>query len=511
MRIFRGIFWHIFVISPLVAGLVYIIIRLFLFIFGAYAVRERLLSLGLVMGELFILVHVIGYVFNVSKVVFGPRPPSPQGFSSDSGVLEKEPSVAILVPVRHEPREVLEETFLTIRNLRYENRTVYLLDDSTLEEHRVDIRELAKEFGFELFAGPSARHGAKAGIINDCLKTLTQKYIVVFDADQNPLPEFLNDLVPLMEKDKKMAFIQTPQFYTNIETNPVARGAAFQQAVFYEYICEGKARAGAMFCCGTNMIFRREALLDVGGMDEATVTEDFSTSLRLHLKGWKSFYYEHVCVFGAAPKNLAAYFKQQFRWANGTIGVFRQVLMALVIRPLALKPVQWWEYFLSSTYYFTGIAFFFLMICPVAYLFFRIPTYFARPEIYFLAYAPYIVLSNSIFYLILRRRNYRPRDLFLGQMLNAVSFSVYLRGALNALLGIRTHFEVTPKGIGRRTPYYIFWPQLFFIFLNLSAVVWGFNRFIYEQKAAILVNAFWAGYHCFMLSGLFYFNEQEAA
>ena len=367
---------------------------------------------------------------------------------------------------------------------------------------------MSEEYDIILFRRQQ-RHGAKAGIINDCLKTLNHKYVAIFDADQNPLPEFLNVLIPIMEKEERLAFVQTPQFYSNLEESRIARAAAFQQAVFYEYICEAKGSGESMFCCGTNVLFRFKALLDVGGLDESTVTEDFATSVKLHVRGWKSLYYNHVYAFGMGPANLAGYFKQQFRWAVGTLSVFKKLIWRFITKPRSLRPHQWWEYFLSSTYYLVGLAFFFLMICPVAYIFFKIPSFFGKPQIYLLTFLPYIILSLSIFYLTLRKRNYRIQDLFRGQLLGAGTFSVYIRAAVSALMGFKTTFGITDKSRVKALPHIKLWPQSTMLLLNFIAVIWAINKFIYELNPAVLVNGFWAFYHFGILCGIFYFNEED--
>ncbi|MDD5227117.1 MAG: glycosyltransferase family 2 protein, partial [Candidatus Omnitrophica bacterium] len=403
---------------------------------------------------------------------------------------------------------VLEKTFVTIQNIDYPNKKVYFLDDSLEDGYKKEAEEIARAHDLVLFRRTRPWHGAKAGIVNDCLEILTEKYIAVFDADQNPMPDFLKVLVPLMEVDEKRAFIQTPQFYSNIGENPIARAAVLQQAVFYEYICEGKGVSDSMFCCGTNVIFRASALKDVGGMDESTVTEDFATSLKFHSKGYRSLYYSHVCAFGMGPEDLIAYFKQQFRWAAGTLSVFKKLLKQFLLRPLSLTLSQWAEYFLSSTYYFVGCAFSILMVCPVIFIFWRIPTFFANPEVYLLAFLPYIILTMSIFYFALRNRNYKPRDLILGQLLGAATFSIYMKAAFAAFLGMKISFGVTSKSGGGAVPYRMLWLQIMVLIVNFIAVVWAVNRFVYEHNNALLVNAFWAFYHFLVFSSIFYFNRE---
>ena len=420
----------------------------------------------------------------------------------------EEPPVAILVAARHEPKSVLENTFVMLNNLNYKNKFIYFLDDSSDAKYQKEAEELSDELGLILFRRKE-RHGAKAGIVNDCLKNLNHKYVAVFDADQNPLPEFLNVIIPIMEKNRELAFVQTPQFYTNIEESRIARAAAFQQAVFYEYICEGKSIKDSMFCCGTNVLFRTEALKSVGGMDESTVTEDFATSIKLHANKWKSLYYSHVYAFGLGPETLDSYFKQQFRWANGTISVLKKVILRFITKPFSLSLIQWWEYFLSSSYYLVGAVFLLLMACPVIYILFGVPSFFLRKEVYLFAYLPYIFLTMSVFYFVLKGRNYKVKDLFLGQFLGMATITVYLRAAVSAILGIKSSFGITEKIKGKAISYFRLWPQLSLWLINFVAIVWGVNRYIYEREGAVLVNSFWAVYHFIVLSSIFYFNRSS--
>lgn len=506
MRLKKESLVKVIVVLAAVFALFYVTVRIALYLFAEYTGVEKFFAFLLVVGDLFVIIHGIGYAINVMRVY--NKGPDKAVETKTALIHGKKPSVAVLVAARHEPREVLENTFITLKNIDYENKHLYFLDDSSDERYKREAEELCKTYGFSLFRR-SERHGAKAGIINDCLKGLDEEYVAIFDADQNPMPEFLNALVPIMEKDRKLAFIQTPQFYSNTESSRVARGSAFQQAVFYEYICEGKGLGQAMFCCGTNVIFRRKALVEVGGLDESTVTEDFATSIKFHVKGWTSLYYNHVSAFGMGPEDLESYFKQQFRWATGTISVLKKILWRLMTRPFSLSWLQWWEYFLSGSYYLIGIAFFILMICPVTYLLFKVPSFFVKPEVYFLAFVPYFALSISVFYFMLERRNYTAKDLFIGQLLASSTFSVYMRGAAAALLGIKTTFGVTGKAKNNAVGYLRLWPQLSMIFICFIAFVWGMNRFFYERNIAIFVNSIWVLYYFAVLCGIFYFNEER--
>lgn len=479
--------------------------RTYFFFTARYTGLDRVAVFVLMMAELFVIFHVLGYAVNIFRAL-KEKPPAPD--TSFVFSRENAPSVAVLVAARHEPLEVLRQTFTGLNNLNYPNKTIYFLDDSSEEKYMREAEELSRELGLVLFRREE-RHGAKAGIINDCLKNLTQKYIAMFDADQCPLPSFLNPLIAELEKKPKLAFMQTPQYYSNTGESRVARGAGFQQNVFYEFICEGKSSGRAMFCCGTNLVFRREALDSAGGFDESTVTEDFATSVNLHMRGWQSLYYNHVYVFGLGPEDLASYFKQQFRWASGTITVMKRLLRRFLRQPGALSFFQWWEYFLSGTYYFTGLVFLIMMMCPVLYILFDTPSFFADPKTYMIFFLPYSIFSASFFYLALGAKNYKMRDLIHGQLLNYITFPVYLSGAFTALIGTKISFGITQKTKGAVLSYIHLWPQLGMIYLNLAAFAWGLHRSFIEQSPPIYINTFWTFFHFIILLSVFYFNEED--
>lgn len=480
----------------------YLTVRIVLLTKADYVGPELIVSLALLLAECFVLVHACGYVSSVLRaLLIHPK--------VEAAVLknpEDFPAVDVLVAARHEPREVLEQTLTALVGMTYPNKTIWLLDDSSEPKYVQEAAELARQFGTRLYRREQ-RHGAKAGIINDCLKQLTAKYVAFFDADQRPMPFFMNRIIPLLEANEKLAFVQTPQFYSNINENRVARAAGAQQAIFYEYICEAKGSLGAAFCCGTNVVLRREALLSVGGLDESSVTEDFATSVKLHVAGYKSLYYGEAYTMGMGPETLAAYFRQQYRWARGTLGVGLRLIGLFLRKPQALSFWQWVDYGLSGSFYLVGWAYLILMLCPIMYVLLGIPSYLVRPEIYFAAFMPYIVFAILVFVGGLRRRHYTLRQMIQGQLLVFLASPVHIRASLTTLLGYHSRFGVTPKGLAQLTSLRLLWPQLTLCLLNYLVFLLGMCRYIFEGDFAAAVNGFWAGVHFCVFWSVFYFRE----
>ena len=492
------------IVVIMIFGVVYILARAVFLSFADYGLIEKTLATFFLLSETFFMLHGMAYFYQVYRL---NRSNNQEKIESEK-VKSSSPYVAILIPARHEPKEVLETTLISCYNIQYPNKTVFLLDDSSEQSYKDEAKELAAKYEAQVFTREN-RHGAKAGVINDCSAKLDPKYkyITIFDADQNPLPNFLSDIVPILETNKKLALVQTPQYYSNVEDNKIAFAAETQQAVFYEYICEGKDIGHSMICCGTNVVIRLEALRDVGGLDETSITEDVATSFLMHLKGWETKYYNHVGTFGMGPENLSAYFVQQNRWASGNVSILLKIFRQMTHSFKALSLEQWIDYIVTGSYYFLGWAYLFLVLCPIVYIFFNIPSFFMNPIVYMGSFLPYFILSLAIFYLAMGKRSYTAGQMFSGQALLFLTQPITMKASLSGILGIKSSFKVTAKDGATATPYLALWPQLVCWGTMVVALTWGVNRFVYEPNLALVINIMWTFYHFILLSSIFYFNE----
>lgn len=478
----------------------YFLARIIVFSFASFTLGERVFGIILLVAEGFIAIHSLAFLLGIIRL-------SKKGINEVDVSKNALPSVAVVVAARHEPKEILDKTLLTLRMLDYPNKKIYLLDDSSDEKFKNEAKEVCQKHGAIIFSREK-RHGAKAGIINDFLAQMQEEYLAVFDADQNPMPNFLKKTLPYFETDPSLAFIQTPQFYTNVGVSPIARASCIQQTIFYEYICEAKNSTNSMFCCGTNVVFKKKMLKDVGGFDESSITEDFATSIRVHMRGYHSIYYPHVAAFGMAPESLPVYFKQQSRWATGSIQVFKKVVANIFMKPRSMTFLQWWEYLISSTYYFVGIAFFVLMISPLIYLFFNVPSYFSQSQVYLTVFVPYFMLSLLIFYAAMASRKYKLLDLYHGTILGILSFPILIKSAVFGLMGKKVQFVITTKGKIEKMTFLSLWPYHIMVVLCATAIIFGFMRLTREDDIyALTINIFWTFYHLFILCHIYYFNK----
>lgn len=152
-----------------------------------------------------------------------------------------------------------------------------------------------------------------------------------------------------------------------------------------------------------------------------------------------------------------------------------------------------------------------MMLCPVLFLFLNVPSYFARPEIYFLFFVPYILLTLSLFLYSMGQRRYGFSELGQGIVLQALCFPIYMKASLLGILGVRGTFGITPKAGAISLPMRGLWVQVGLAVLCFAAACWGGMRMWYEgtPMLALLTNSAWCLYHFAVLSLMFWFNFPE--
>lgn len=482
-----------------VSAVVFITYHVGILFLPGYSLAEKLVAIGLLISEVFFATSGIGYAFWVLRSR-DYRSARNHWFSGPSDA-----SVACLIPMKDEPREVLEKTVAAVCGQWYENKTVYLLDDSTSESGQRTVNELAETYSVNLIRRPTRAH-FKAGNINHALRKISEEFIAVFDADQRPEPGFLADIVPLLEADPGLAFIQTPQEYDNT-WSMIAMAACMQNGLFYEHIAEGKDVNNAMFCCGTNFIMRRSAIVDVGGFDVRSLTEDFATTLKLHSRGWRTRFYDTHYVAGLGPESLTAYLKQYSRWATGTLQVLKMKLKLLAKNPRALTPHQWFEYWLSCSYYLSGPINFFLLILPPVYLLTGLNPIKGPVYLYLTLFTIVLGAYWTLFLASSYVRGYPLRELVtVCARLETCKFYVYTQALINVALGRRLTFTVTEKGASSQIPWRFLSVPLTVLSLNAVAAGLGLVRLSGAWTWYTVITTFWAGYNVWMLSALIQYN-----
>ena len=88
---------------------------------------------------------------------------------------------------------------------------------------------------------------------------------------------------------------------------------------------------------GTAGIWRRTAIVDAGGWQHDTLTEDLDLSYRAQLRGWRFVFLQDLVAPAEVPVEMNAFKSQQHRWAKGSIQTCRKLLPRILRSDLPVR------------------------------------------------------------------------------------------------------------------------------------------------------------------------------
>jgi cellulose synthase (UDP-forming) len=239
------------------------------------------------------------------------RPNQPEGPESYSHF-----SVDIFIPCCGEPLEIIATTLRAVQWIAYRPLEVYVLDDGGSEA----VAVLAQSYGFHYLSRFQAgldRQDAKSGNLNFGLSHSQGDLVLVLDADQVPSPEILDRLVGVFRRPR-VGYVQSKQAFFLPEGDPFYNS----DKVFYETIQMHNNQANAVISCGSGVVYRRQALQEIGGFATWNLVEDFTSSYELVSRGWQGIYYAEPLSRGLAPMTLGGVYRQRFQWCLDTMRLF---------------------------------------------------------------------------------------------------------------------------------------------------------------------------------------------
>lgn len=445
-----------------------------LYFYGWWSGGERLrspwLALAFALVVLYSSVQFLGnwLLYLAARQQSPPRPP-PDGLSVD-----------VFVTACGEPYALIERALEAAVTMRGEHRT-WLLDDGADPA----LGRLAKRLGAGYLTRPDRRN-AKAGNINAALARTAGDIVVIFDVDHAPAPDFLERTLGHF-RDPTVGFVQVMLTFGNGMETWVARSAVETSLDFYNPTSLGMSALGSATMMGSNALIRRSALASIGGYQPG-LAEDLATSIALHAAGWKSAYVAEPLAPGLAPRDLAAWFTQQLKWARG---VFEVLLTAY---PRLFRCLTWGQrlsYAVRMTYYWAGPFVFAHILFTLAILFSGSSAPRASFQQYLAHLFPLVLFALLIRQAALRVWHHPSVAVsLLGKPVTLVyaTWPIYTFAWLMALLRVPWGFRPTPKGpTGALNPFWLL-PQVLTVVLLANGVL--YSLIVVNQQLLPLVLLF---------------------
>ncbi|WOL07837.1 putative xyloglucan glycosyltransferase 9 [Canna indica] len=270
-----------------------------------------------------------------------PIPKSAISESKDleSGSEDYYPMVLVQIPMCNE-KEVYQQSIAAVCDLDWPRSKilVQVLDDSDDPSTQTLIKEEVEKWQQNganiLYRHRVIRDGYKAGNLKsamNCSYVKDYEFVTIFDADFQPMPDFLKRTVPHFKDNEEIGLVQARWSFVNKDENLLTRLQNINLCFHFEV----EQQVNGLFINffgfnGTAGVWRIKALENAGGWLERTTVEDMDIAVRAHLKGWKFIYLNDVECQCELPESYEAYRKQQHRWHSGPMQLFRLCLPAII-------------------------------------------------------------------------------------------------------------------------------------------------------------------------------------
>lgn len=287
----------------------------------------------LIAAYLLVFVALAVYGFHRSSLVFlyyryRAHRPEPLGR------LPELPHVTVQLPLFNE-MYVATRLLESVARIHYpkDRFEIQVLDDSTDETQELCRRKVEelRQTGINIvYIHRTDRTGFKAGALANGLLTAKGEFVLVFDADFLPEPDVIERTIHFFS-DPKVAMVQVRWDHLNRDYSTLTEVQALMLDGHFVIEHTARHRSGRFFNFnGTAGIWRRSAIIDAGGWQHDTLTEDMDLSYRAQLRGWQFIYLPDVVSPAELPVEMNSFKSQQFRWAKGSIQVAKKLLPAIM-------------------------------------------------------------------------------------------------------------------------------------------------------------------------------------
>jgi len=374
------------------------------------------------------------------------RPDPPRHF-------EELPMVTVQLPIFNE-QFVIDRLIEAVCAMDYprEKLDIQVLDDSTDETQQVaaDIVGRYAALGHPIaYIHRTNRHGYKAGALDAGLKVAKGEYVAIFDADFVPPPDWLMKVIHHFA-EPEIGMVQTRWTHMNRDYSMLTQIEAILLDGHFVLEHGARVRSGDYFNFnGTAGMWRIQAIVDGGGWQHDTLTEDTDLSYRSQLAGWKFKYLPEVECPSELPIEMTAFKTQQARWAKGLIQTSIKVL------PMMFKSNVPRRIKVEAVYHLTANLSYPLMIVMSAAL---LPAMICR---FYQGWFQMLLIdvplftastfSIAVFYVMSQRELFPKtwwKTFFYLPFLMALGIGLTVtntKAVMEALFGIKSAFVRTPK------------------------------------------------------------------
>jgi cellulose synthase/poly-beta-1,6-N-acetylglucosamine synthase-like glycosyltransferase len=254
-------------------------------------------------------------VYNGSIIYVGVRSrrKRPQNNYAD-----EEPKFSIIVPTKDE-ETVIGRCLNGLLDLDYpkDKLEIIVVDGNSADATCKVCSDFSAKYPGSFKIVNEKESKGKPTALNLALPYATGQIVGVFDADSVPEKDVLRKVASYFG-DKQLMAVQGRTTSLNEKRNILTRVVSAEEKAWYQALLSGREKLQLFVPLnGSCQFIRRNVLEELGGWDEASLTEDVELALRLVEKKYSIKYADDVCCGQETPNGLRDLIKQRVRWYRG--------------------------------------------------------------------------------------------------------------------------------------------------------------------------------------------------
>ncbi|WP_426568974.1 bifunctional polysaccharide deacetylase/glycosyltransferase family 2 protein [Streptomyces canus] len=224
--------------------------------------------------------------------------------------------VSVIVPAYNE-KECIANTLESLSRSTHPIEVI-VVDDGSTDGTSEIARAAADKLGMTNVRVIRQENAGKPAALNNGVRSARHDIVVMMDGDTVFEPETVRHLVQPFA-DPKVGAVAGNAKVGNRNTII----GAWQHIEYVMGFNLDRRMYDLLRCMptipGAIGAFRRDAVLEVGGMSEDTLAEDTDITIAMHRAGWHVVYQEHAKAWTEAPGSLKQLWSQRYRWSYGTM------------------------------------------------------------------------------------------------------------------------------------------------------------------------------------------------
>ena len=317
-----GVVGQVFYASYAAAGFTFVAFVAFIATAATHSIAEVVVFSFLLLLDLAFFVVWSSNMNYVSDVLCRTRHSRPAPRADPA----YQPMVSLHIPAFNEPPELLIKTIKAVERIDYPNFEVVVVDNNTSDPAVYGpVEEYCRDRERVRFVHVAPWPGYKAGACNLALRRYTDpraEIIGLIDADDIVQPHYLRETVSYFS-DPHLGFLQTFEGNRDYEGSAYYTACVDSYQAFYLAVMSSRNERDSVPFVGTMGLFRRSALVGIGGWNEWCISEDTEASLRMAKAGWSGLYVPRCFGRGVVPPTYAGLNTQRHRWCFGAMQIFR--------------------------------------------------------------------------------------------------------------------------------------------------------------------------------------------